>query len=68
MTFALVPTFLANILIAVAMARDWRRLGRPHPAYLVSGTCLVAVQFARIPISRTAMWHSFTSWLLTVAG
>jgi hypothetical protein len=66
--FALVPTFLANLLIAVAMVRDGRRLGWPHPAYLVSGACLVAVQLARIPISRTAMWHGFTTWLLTLGG
>jgi hypothetical protein len=66
--FALLPSFFANGLIVVAMARDWRRMGRPHPAYLWSAACLVAVQLARIPISRTAMWHNFTSWLLTVAG
>jgi len=66
--FALLPSFLANGLIAVALARDWRRLGRPHPAYLWSAACLVAVQIGRIPASRTVMWHGFTSWLLTLAG
>ncbi len=64
--FALLPSFLANALIALAMARDWRRIGRPHRAYLWSAACLVAVQLGRIPVSRTVMWHSFTSWLLTV--
>jgi hypothetical protein len=66
--FALLPSFLANGLIALALARDWRRVGRPHPAYLWSAACLVAMQLGRIPVSRTVMWHGFTSWLLTIAG
>jgi hypothetical protein len=66
--FALLPSFLANGLLAVAMVRDWRRVARPHPAYLWSAACLVAMQLGRIPVSHTVTWHSFTSWLLTVAG
>jgi len=62
--FALVPSFLANLLIVVAMVHDWRRRGRPHVAYVIAGACIVAVQLARIPLSGTAAWHTVTTALL----
>jgi predicted alpha/beta hydrolase len=65
---ALVPSFLANLLLIAAMVRDWRRHGRLHPAYLIAGACIVVVQIVRIPIARTAAWHDLTTWLLRLNG
>ncbi len=67
-SFALLPSFLANALLVTAMVRDWRRHGRPNPAYWIAGAGIVAVQIARIPLSVTTTWHSFTTWLLRLGG
>ena len=66
--FALLPSFLANALLVAAMVRDWRRHGRPNPAYWIAGAGIVAVQIARIPLSGTATWHNLTTWLLRLGG
>ncbi|MBK5299074.1 MAG: hypothetical protein JJE40_18120 [Vicinamibacteria bacterium] len=66
--FALLPSFLANLLLVIAMVHDWRRRGRPHSAYLIAGACIVTVQIARIPLSSTTPWHGITTWLLAFGG
>lgn len=66
--FALIPSFMANSLLVIAMVHDWRRRGRPHSAYLIAGACIVAVQIVRIPLGRTTAWHDITAWLLTFGG
>ena len=50
-SFALLPSFLANALLVAAMVRDWRRHGRPNPAYWIAGAGIVAVQIALIRLS-----------------
>ena len=67
-SFALLPSFLANALLIAAMVRDWRQDGRPNPAYWIAGAGIVAVQIVRIPLSVTTMWHSVTTWLLSLGG
>jgi hypothetical protein len=62
--FSLLPSLMSDVLILVALVRDWRVRGRPHPAYLYAGAFVLAVQFARVPASSTAAWHSVTTWLL----
>ena len=66
--FAMLPSFLANALLVTAMVRDWRRHGRPNPAYWIAGAGIVAVQIARIPLRGTATWHNLTTWLLRLGG
>jgi hypothetical protein len=66
--FALMPSFASDLLLAAAMVHDWRRRGRPHPAYVIAGAVMLAVQIGRIPFSTTAVWHAFTSWLVRFAG
>ncbi len=61
---SLIPSFAANLLLVVAIVYDWRMRGRPHPAYLIAGACLVAVQIVRIPLGGTAAWHTVTEWLV----
>jgi len=66
--FSLVPNLLADLLIVVAIVHDWRTRGRPHPAYLIAGGALLAVQVVRVPLSGTAAWHAVTDWLLRFGG
>ena len=66
--FALVPSLASDLLLAAALVHDWRRRGRPHPAYVIAGAVMLAVQIGRIPFSTTAAWHAFTTWLIGFAG
>lgn len=66
--FSLVPSVLADLLLVVAMVRDWRVEGRPHSAYVTSIVLLVVSQIARVPLAGTAAWRSVTSFLLGLAG
>ncbi len=49
----LAPSLVADLFVLVGIIYDWRTRGRPHPAYLVGGTAIVAVQLLRSPISTT---------------
>jgi hypothetical protein len=52
-----VPAGLAiDMLIVAAIVYDWRTRGRPHPAYLVAGGLVLAVQLLRVPLSSTPAW------------
>jgi hypothetical protein len=66
--FALVASFAADLLLVGAMVYDWRRRGRPHPAYVIALAGLVAVQLGRVPLSGSSMWHAVTTWLLAFSG
>ena len=41
---ALPPALVADLFLVVAMVRDWRLLGRPHPVYVYGGLILLAEQ------------------------
>ena len=43
-------------VLVVAMVRDWRMLGRPHPVYIYGGIVLVAQQLLAVPVAATAAW------------
>jgi hypothetical protein len=62
--FALVPSFIADLLIGIAFVRDWRMRGQPHAAFIYAGVFVLVVQLARVPFSGTAAWTSVTTWLL----
>src|SRR5258708_3405767 len=36
------PGLVADLFLVVAMVRDWRMLGRPHPVYVYGGIALLA--------------------------
>ena len=63
-----VPGLLLELVIVAGMIRDWRVLGRIHPAWIVSLVVMTAVIFGRIALSETAAWASFASWLGGIAG
>ena len=50
------PSLVADLFLVVAVVRDWRMLGRPHPVYVYGGIALVAQQLLTAPIAATAAW------------
>jgi hypothetical protein len=64
----LISALLADLLIVVAMTYDWRTRGRIHPAYLIGGGIIVAVQFLRAPLSTTRWWYSTADFLARFSG
>jgi hypothetical protein len=53
---ALPPSIAADLFLVVAMVRDWRLLGRPHPVYIYGGSALVAQQLLTAPIGSSSAW------------
>ena len=62
------PGLFVDLLIVVAIVYDWRTRGRPHPAYLVGGGLLVAIQLLAMPISTTPIWMTIAKWVESLAG
>jgi hypothetical protein len=58
---------VADLLIGVAIAYDWRMRGRPHSAYVIGGACMLLVQFLRKPLAYTELWRWITDGLLALA-
>ena len=65
---AVPPGLCVDLLIVAAIIHDWRRRGRPHPAYLVGGGLLLAVQLLLIPISASPAWMAIARWVESLAG
>lgn len=65
---ALVPALLVDLFIVAGIVYDWRTRGRPHPAYLIAGAAVLALQLLRAPLASTAAWDGFAVWLMHVAG
>jgi hypothetical protein len=62
------PTDLAVLVfIAAGMVRDWRELGKVHPAYWWAGGFDLAVQLLKVPFSGTALWHGMARGLISLA-
>ena len=64
----LMTGLLADLLIVAAMSYDWRTRGRVHPAYLIGGGIIVAVQFLRAPLSTTPGWYAIADFLARFIG
>lgn len=62
------PALIADLFIIVAMVRDWRTLGRPHPIYLYGGLTLVAQQLLTVPFAATSIWMSIARAFEGLAG
>jgi hypothetical protein len=59
---------MADMVILAAIVYDVRTRGRPHPAYLVGGAIVLAVQILRGPLSTTQWWYAFADVLARLAG
>jgi hypothetical protein len=62
------PALIGLLFIVAGMVRDWRVLGKVHPAYLCAGGFALAVQLLKIPLSDTPLWHGIARSLISLAG
>lgn len=62
------PAFLLELILVAGMIRDWRVLGRVHPAWIVGVVVITSLELVRPAISASAPWLEFASWLGGVAG
>jgi len=62
------PALIALLFVVIGIARDWRALGKPHPAYLWAGGFALSVLVLRGPFSETGLWHSFARSLIALAS
>ena len=67
-SFAAMPAFLLELILVAGMIRDWRVAGRVHPAWIVGAVVITSVELVRAPISASAAWLGFASWLGGLAG
>ena len=59
----LMPALIADALIVAGVIYDMRTRGRPHPAYLIGGAIVLAIQVLRIPLSTTSWWFAIADYL-----
>jgi len=64
----LAPALVADVLILVGVIHDMRTRGRPHPAYVIGGALMLAVQVLREPASRTQTWYAIADFLARFSG
>ncbi len=64
----LAPALVADALILAGVIYDMRTRGRPHPAYLIGGAIVLAVQVLRIPLSTTPLWYAVADFLARFSG
>lgn len=62
------PALVADLFIVVAIVRDWRTRGSPHPVYLYGGPVLLAQQLLTVPFAATATWMSIAKAFESLAG
>ena len=64
----MVPALIADALILAGVIYDMRTRGRPHPAYVVGGAIILAVQVLRVPLSTTHWWYAVADFLARFSG
>jgi hypothetical protein len=62
------PSLVADLFLVVAIVRDWRILGRPHPVYIYGGLALLLQQILSVPIAATATWMHIAKAFESLAG
>lgn len=65
LTIPFASTFVAYLLIVVAVSCDLATTRRVHPAYLWGGVAIFAWMFLRYAIGRTEAWQAMGQWLIS---
>jgi hypothetical protein len=65
---ALPPSLAADLFLVVAVVRDWRLLGRPHPVYVYGGGALLVQQLLTAPIGSSSAWVHIAKAFAGLAG
>lgn len=60
--------WMADLFVVVALVRDWRITGRPHPVYVYGGAVLLAQQVLTVPFAATATWMGIVHAFESLAG
>jgi hypothetical protein len=60
-------TLVSFVFLLMLVVYDLWTLRKIHRATLWAGAFLIVVSFARIPIGKTAVWHSFAGWVQALA-
>jgi len=63
----LVASLLSDIFLLLLIAYDLWSTHKIHRATLWAGGFLIFVQQIRLPLGKTALWHSFADWVITHA-
>lgn len=64
----MVPGLLLELFIVAGVIHDWRRHGRPHPAWIVGAIVTTAVMLLRVPLASSQPWLDFASFMAGFAG
>lgn len=62
------PALIADLLILVAIAYDWRTRGRPHPVWLIGGAVSLLLILTAVPVSGSDTWQTIATALGHLAG
>jgi hypothetical protein len=65
---SLPPSLVADLFLIVAIVRDWRILGRPHPVYVYGGLALLGQQLLVVPVAGTAAWMHIAQVFARLSG
>lgn len=64
----MVPGLVLELFIVVGVVHDWRRHGRPHPAWIVGAVVMTAALLLRVPLASTPAWLGFAGFMAGFAG
>jgi hypothetical protein len=62
------PSFVALLMLLLAMFVDWRRYGRPHAAFVLGTVGYVAIKVLQVPFSETPAWHAIATGFMHLGG
>jgi hypothetical protein len=65
---AIPPAIVGFLMIAIAMAYDWRTRGRPHKAYVYGGAAFLLETILLVPVSNSQAWMSTAEFLEHLTG
>ncbi len=65
---SMAPGLLLELFIVAGVIHDWRRHGRPHPAWIVGAIVMTAVVLLRVPLATTPAWLGFAGFMAGFAG
>jgi hypothetical protein len=64
----LMTGLVADTLILAGIIHDLRTRGRVHPAYILGGVVIVALQVLRAPVSTTPTWYAIADFFARFGG
>jgi FtsH-binding integral membrane protein len=62
-----IAALTSYIFLLILVTYDLWSTRKVHRATIWAGTFLIFIQQIRIPIGKTAAWHSFATWVLSLA-